>query len=517
MNTEAPPPEPHPERDAAFDVVVVGGGGAGLVAAVRCAELTRKRVLVLEKSSRCGGNTNLGHLFTIRNSRMHRAAGYPDRREEHAERLFRAGKGELDRELVYRATYALSDMFDWLCETSDIERYCRLTPFEKGSMMSEASSWGAEAFVDFPKRTLNVKSTDHSMGPGWMGSYVIQAMLRRCRELGVTVWTEHRAAELLTDERGVFQGLLAADPGGKTRVRARACLLASGGFSNSRELVDRVRPGFYQGYPTHTFTVASCTGDAIGMVEAIGGKIDWEHIKIPMFGPTHHPYPFSSVMMARQPEMVYINLTGARFCDESTCCRPSMECDIMEQQPGKAGYAVMDSRTAEYLGNRLVRESGDAEYRRCMEPWRAQLEEECGWDRAAQKADTLEELADRMGVDRAAFAAEMARYNQFCAEGRDLEFGKPSQALRPIQTPPFYALFLARFNEGAEGGVVNDAHLRVLRTDGTPFSGLYAAGDCCRGLLKREDEGGKFGEMAWAMASGYMAGQELAGYLEGEA
>ena len=81
-----------------------------------------------------------------------------------------------------------------------------------------------------------------------------------------------------------------------------------------------------------------------------------------------------------------------------------------------------------------------------------------------------------------------------------------------MEQGPFYALFLTRFNEGAEGGLVNDDNLRVLDREGTPFPGLYTAGDCCRGLIKTSDEGGKFGEMGWAMASGFLAAQEMADY-----
>ena len=69
--------------------------------------------------------------------------------------------------------------------------------------------------------------------------------------------------------------------------------------------------------------------------------------------------------------------------------------------------------------------------------------------------------------------------------------------------PPFYALLLTRFNEGAVGGIVNDDNLRVVKEDGQPFAGLYAVGDCCRGLSRPDDKGGKFGELPWAMASGY--------------
>lgn len=515
VNTEAPQPQAHPRYTLTCDAVVVGGGGAGLVAAVRYADLTGKKVIVLEKARKPGGNTTLGHNFILRNSKVHTAAGYPDHREEHAKRLYEAGKGELSWPLVRKATYAVTDMFDWLYDHSDLEQHCKLVRFaDVDPGMAAFMSWGAEAYVDFPVRTANVKSTDHSMGPGWMGTFVVENMLRRCRELGVEVLTEHGAKELLLDEHGAFQAVLADDPGGETLVEAKCCLLASGGFSNSKEIMDRVLPAFNEGFPTHTFTMAANTGDAIHMVEKIGGAIDLEHVKIPLFGPTHHPFAYSSVCLARCPEMMMVNLLGRRFTNEGDPGDPGRRLGPMEDQPEKRGWAVVDTPTLELLGDKLIRGdmAGPPVDEECMRPWREQLEEECTFDLAAKKADTLEELADKMGVDRQGFLDQVAEYNRCCAQGEDTQFGKNPAALRPVEQGPFYALFLGRFNEGAEGGLVNDDNLRVLDTQGKPFPGLYTAGDCCRGLLKPSDEGGKFGEMGWAMASGFLAAQEMADY-----
>lgn len=515
-NLDAPEPEAHEPRTLAADAVVVGGGGAGLVAAVRFAEQTGKKVIVLEKARKCGGNTTLGHNFILRSSKVHSAAGYPDHREEHAKRLYENSKGELSRDLVYKATYAVTDMFDWLYDHSDLKDHIELVRFaDVDPGMAAFMSWGAEAYVDFPKRFMNTKSTDHSMGPGWMGSFVISSMLERCKELGVQVYTEHAAKEILLDGQGAFRGVLASDPGGETVVEAPVCLLASGGFSNSKEIMDRVLPAYNEGFPTHTFTVASCTGDAIKMVEAIGGDIDLEHVKIPLFGPTHHPFPYSSVMLARCPEMMMVNALGKRFTNEGDPGDPGRKLGPMETQPNKIGWAITDTPNLEYMGGKLMRGevAGPPVDEFCMRPWREQLEEECTLDLAAKKGATLEELAEKMGVDTETFKAQVERYNSFCAAGVDGEFGKRPEALKPVAEGPFYALFLCRFNEGAEGGLVNDDDLRVLRTDGTPIPGLYCAGDCCRGLLKESDEGGKFGEMGWAMASGFMAAAEMADYL----
>jgi succinate dehydrogenase/fumarate reductase flavoprotein subunit/NAD-dependent dihydropyrimidine dehydrogenase PreA subunit len=516
VNTEAELPASHEPVTTSADAVVVGAGGAGLVAAVRLAELTGRRIVVLEKAVKAGGNTTLGHNFILRNSKVHRAAGLPDLREEHAKRLADNSPG-LSRPLIRRATFAVSGMFDWLYDTSDLKDYIELVYFKNlDPGMADFMSWGAEAFVDFPRRSFeNLKSTDHSMGPGWMGTFVIKNMLRRCDELGIEILTGCAAQEILLNEAGNFRGIRAQGKGGDVTVYADSCLLASGGFSNARDIMDRVLPEFNQGFPTHTFTMAAMTGDAIRMVENIGGDIDLspEHTKIPLFGPTHHPYPFSSVVLSRCPEMVYINKTGKRFMNEGKPGGPGERRSPLEDQPDKIAWALVDELTLERLGKRIIADAArDPGYQKCMEPWRKQLEEECSRDLAAQKAGSIEALAELIDVAPKVLADTVNQYNAFCESGIDESFGKAESFLSKVAEPPFYALFLCRFNEGAEGGIVNDDCLRVLRLDGSPISGLYAAGDCCRGLIKADDNGGKFGEMGWAMASGFIAAEEMANY-----
>ena len=68
----------------------------------------------------------------------------------------------------------------------------------------------------------------------------------------------------------------------------------------------------------------------------------------------------------------------------------------------------------------------------------------------------------------------------FCREKADDDFDKPAPLLLPVENGPFYAVLLMRFNEGAEGGLVNDDDLRLVREDGTPFRGIYVVGDACQ-------------------------------------
>lgn len=500
----------HQPEETSCDLVVLGGGGAGLIAAVRYKLLTGKSVIVLEKAKKPGGNTTLGHNFLTRYSKRHAQAGMPDLREKAIESICEGGSGnELSKNLLRKAMYAQSDVLDWLFDLGDLEQRMKLIDLREQGM-SRGPFVFTPGFFDFPDRIENFDSTDHSMGPGWMGTWMIRKMIEQCKKLDIPILTQHRAIKLNMDANGKFQSVVAENPGGIKTVCARNCLIATGGFARNKEVLEKILPEFYEGEPVHSFTVASNTGDAITMAEDIGAKMDFEHVKIPMFGPVHHPYSFPVMQLVGSPRVIMVTLDGERFQPEDL--PPKMELKgPLEQVKGKVAFAVFDSDTLELLGAEMMeRTADDPGLHKCMTGWREELEYECTLDTPAKKAETIAELAQKAGIDAAGLEKEIAVYNSDCKKQKDSKFGKNSDFLNPIEKAPFYAVHLARFNEGAEGGIVNDDELRVVKKDGTPFDGLYIAGDPCRGVLKTDDAGGKFGEMPWAVASAYMVAENMA-------
>lgn len=499
-------PALHPPVDIAADAVVLGAGGAGLVAAVRFAELTGKKVVVLEKAARVGGSTTLGHAFVTRYTKFHRAAGMPDERAQAVEAIAADAQPGYPKELLRRAMYGLDDMFDWLTGFGGAEEEFEL--IDRRGLPQMGPFPHMPGLLGPRQRFLNVKSTDESMGPGWAGSFVVRKMMEQTERLGISVRTGTRAEHILTDEAGRFQAVTARDSGGDICVRARICLVASGGFSRSREIMARVRPSFYAGYPVHSFAAASNTGDAILMARELGAMLDLDTVKVPMFSPTHHPYTLSLVWLSNDPRMLMVNKNGERYYNEASMPGTT---GALESQPDMYGWAIFDAPTAEAMGVDLIERGSHTTVAEAMKRWKEDLAYECTLDQAAKKADTLEELAKLIRVEPAVLARTVAEYNAGCAAGED-RFGKPARFLSPCGTGPFYALFQGRFNEGAVGGVVTDENLRMLKADGAPFAGLYMAGDCCRGVLKKDDSRSKFGEMPWAMASGWIAAEEMARY-----
>ena len=129
-------------------------------------------------------------------------------------------------------------------------------------------------------------------------------------------------------------------------------------------------------------------------------------------------------------------------------------------------------------------------------------------------ADTLEELAQKMGVPTEAFTATVARYNALCAKGHDDDFYKLPNYLKPIETAPFFAIRCHMATDGVFGGLDADENGNVLN-HGVPMEGLFCAGDTIGN--RYINQGGEkiecINDFSWACASGFIAGESMAEYV----
>ena len=126
-------------------------------------------------------------------------------------------------------------------------------------------------------------------------------------------------------------------------------------------------------------------------------------------------------------------------------------------------------------------------------------------------AENLEDLADYIGLNAEALISTITNYNASCAEGADWNFFKSPENLIPLTDGPYYAIAGKLSTDGAFGGILVDSCMRVLTKDGTPFKGLYAAGDIASGRhivvdgIKRQ----VLNDMSWALSSGFLAGESV--------
>ncbi|MDD6022777.1 MAG: FAD-dependent oxidoreductase [Oscillospiraceae bacterium] len=491
---------PHEPRVLDCDVAVCGAGGSGLMAAVRLAQ-NGKKVIVLEKSRNVGGNTWYASGFHGHYSRLQQEAGEPDRREQIYEQLMKDTDNLLDPQLARNTIYATADMTDWLIEHCDCEQDFVLGPTPSGSMRLMYQN----------KTGTKYKRIDASIGPGGMGSFVIEKLMGQCKKLGLPVLTATEAKELIVGEDGAVIGVKAEDAGGQITVNAPAVIMATGSYSHNPEYLAKANPEIPNcPEPLHYFSVPTCTGDGITMCQKVGADIDWKNAKAMILGPAHHPYSFAAVCLTRENEVVLINRDGKRWASEVDNTM-GLRFKVLEQ-PGRMSWAIFDQGVMDKVAQRLTSGKGphsDPEHAEIISHYQEEIDQEATMDIPVKKADTLEELAVLMGVPVDTFVSEMNHYNEMCHQGKDTQFGKPAQFLLPMEQGPYYAFYEKLFQENAAGGMKIDPQTRVKNVNGDVIPGLYAVGDNSAGLLLGTGDYSDFLErtvsmFTWAMTSGYM-------------
>jgi succinate dehydrogenase/fumarate reductase flavoprotein subunit len=494
---------PHEDIYLECDVAVVGGG-TGLVAAVRAAQ-RGKRVILLEKAKKVGGNTNLAHGFFPVYTKWHERQGFKDMREEAILTLHERSGGIVDKDILRAAVYGSGYFFDWLCEYEETEKVFEIFPLGGAFAVGPIVSSG---LIDFPhRREENLKCRDQAIGPGWSGTFIKNLMLKECDRLGVRILTDHAVKSLISSDSGVVTGLVAEYPGGRTYVSCSSCILATGGLGRSDEKLRRYFPGFMESEtPIHRFSVPTDTGDGIDLAGALGAEIPEDRMFCSIFGPAHHPFSYVVYRLMLDPRCVYINLKGKRWKDE-TGGLMGERLKIFDQ-PNAVSYGILSQSLVDAIAEKYRTDPAFRHEAWLYEDYQKEIDEEEALGLPIKKAGNLRELAEKMAVDPKTFEAEIQRYNQFCVQGKDADYGKDSSHLSPIDgTGPFYAFYGQCFSEGAFGGLRVSAKTEVLKANGEKIEGLYAIGDATSAIQIRGSLA-VISELTWATASAYIAGGE---------
>ncbi|GAB4268206.1 MAG: flavocytochrome c [Deferrisomatales bacterium] len=415
------------------DVVFVGGGSAGLSGAVRAAELGL-RAVVLEKLGSCGGDALMAAGFWVAaETPYQKAQGIEDSQEAFYRYLVDYSahrcQPELIRVLVERAAANLA----WL----------------EAQGLSFSPQVQAHGVTTVPRVHQNEG----------MGARYVNVMKGRAEELGVDLRLQTGAKELLV-EGGAVVGVVAEGPGGEEwELRARGVVLTTGGFGKSPELVARHSP--YR--KRHAMVCAGwARGDGIRLAEQAGAEIADTQVAIGYKAemPGTSALTMRSFYLILATDYVVVNRQGRRFVDESVW--NAHFAHALNTQTDATGFVILDE--AMRTGNPFhdfSKEIGSGKVRR---------------------GDSFAELAGAAGLPVEAFSETLERYNRFARAGRDEAFGKAAASLKPLESPPYYAVEIVPLVLNTVGGPRIDAGARALRPDGTPIAGLYAAGNNAAGF-----------------------------------
>ena len=489
------------------DIVIVGAGGAGMTAAIAAVE-AGKDVVIIESQAMVGGNSvrstggmnatktpaqdenefaeSAGVEKTLETAAAEWAdneaitalaatvaeqwaeyqanpVGYFDSVELMELDTLIGGHGTNDPALVEALCSNSADAIAWLAE--------------QGIELTSVSSFGGASVkrihrpVDAEGKTISV------------GSYMIPLLEAKCKEADVAFIMNTTANEILTDADGAAVGVVATDnkTGATVTVNAGAVILATGGFGANLDMVVEYKPdlaGFM------TTNAPGAQGQGIDMAVAIGaGTVDMDQIQI---HPTVEANTAALITEGlRGDGAILVNAEGNRFTDEVGTRDVVSAAEIA--QTGSYSWLIIDQAMVDassviqgYIKNGYT-----------------------------FSGETYEELAEAIGVDPAAFAATMEKWNAAVAAGVDEEFGRTSFA-NPLDTAPFYAIKVTAGIHHTMGGLTINPQTQVLAGDGTVIDGLYAAGEVTGGVHGGNRLGGN--AVADFVVFGRIAGEQAAAY-----
>jgi succinate dehydrogenase/fumarate reductase flavoprotein subunit len=555
---------------AAFDVIVLGSGAAGLSAAItaRAAGLS---VLVLEKTDVFGGSTAVsgGAVWIPGNAGM-AALGHDDSREKAMAYLHATVGNHLRTDVVEAFLDEGPRMVRFLEERAGLRLIPRaISPDYKpeldGAMQGGRSmdpepfdgrQLGAlfpalrspyASFLVFGGMMVNRKDIDallsatrswqgfrHSLGLlgryaadrlRWkrgtrlvMGNALAGRLLLAAQQAGV-VLRRSVAVEALQQRDGRVTGVVVRENGTPRVVAANVgIVLATGGFAQNARLREKYLP---HAEMHRSMSPEGNTGDGIALARTAGaamqedyaGPAFWAPVSV-LRGKDGSETVFPHLIMDRQkPGLMAVNSAGRRFVNEATSYHDFVEGmhRTHNEAPCIPAWLICDKNFLRTYGMGLVRPGGPS-----LKPFI-----NAGY---LVEAPTIAALAARIGVPAGALADSVARMNEAARTGVDPEFGRgasvydrylgdplhqPNPCLGPIEAAPFYAIAVWPGDIGTAAGLRTDARTRLLDAAGQPIPGLYACGNDMASIM-----GGAYPAagitLGPGLTFGYIAGQELA-------
>lgn len=488
------------------DVVIVGAGGAGMIAAITAAD-AGKKVVLIEKQAMVGGNS-------VRATGGMNAADTPEQdsnkftEEAGVEKTLKTAAEKWANHPVITAL-AKTVREKWDAYKAKPEGYFDCVELmELDTLMgghgindpvlvetlvkntAPAVAWLKTVGIDLPSagaaggasvkrihRPLNEEKKVVSVG-----GYMIPRLEKACKDReNITILMETKAEHILTKDGKVAGIFATASNGDRITINAKAVVLATGGFGANLKMVARLNPAL-EGFMTTN--APGIDGAGITMAEELGAAtVDMKQIQI-------HPtvqYDSSNLITEglRGDGAILVNINGKRFIDEVLTRDVVSKAEIA--QPESYAWLIIDQKMADASLNIKGYISKGYTF----------------------KGDTYEALANEIKIPADVFAKTMNDWNGYVKARNDPDFGRTS-FIDPLDTAPFYAIKVTPGIHHTMGGLRIDGQTHVLRADGSIIPGLFAAGEVTGGVHGGNRLGGT--AVADFVVFGRIAGQEAAKY-----
>ena len=499
---------PVEDVEATYDVVVLGGGGAGLTASITAAQNGAKVILV-EKAGSLGGNTLIaGQGFN---------ACDPERQAntEMSEALLGQLKSYLDLDPADFGAFAevletvKGQINDYIASGSttlfDSPELHMLHTYMGGKRTGldgtviepdlelartfatnalDALEWAESIGAQWNDTTSTILGAMWPRSHGLANGNVITILTDAAKANGVEIVTDTRANELIVENGKVVGVKATTSEGANVTLHANSgVVLATGGFSANAPMVveyNNYWPGLSDTMPSTN--APTITGDGIVMAKAVGA--DLVGMGFAQLMPSSHPVDgslFSGIWGSAETQ-VFVNKEGKRYVNEYA------ERDVLSKaalaQTDGIFYIICDNKIAKNADVAGMEAKGNVVV-----------------------ADTLEELAEKLGIPADTFVETIERYNSFVDAQKDDDFGKPLFGEK-IDEAPFVATPRSPSLHHTMGGVKIDTNTHVISTEGNVIDGLYAAGEVTGGLHAGNRLGGN--AMTDFLVFGRIAGENAA-------
>ena len=456
-------------KELETDVVVVAAGLSGLAASVAAAE-SGARVITLEKASNTGGAANMGMGPAAAGSPVQKASMIEVTPGELFRRHMFYTHYQVDARLVRDYYFKSGDTIAWL-QDMGVE-FHSVRPAFRARERTRAYADG--------EYTWHVVQPEDGSEPGPRAATTMTKRLtERALDLGVEFMFETPGKELITNDEGAVCGVKAVDKNGEEIViSCSSVIVATGGFGANAKMIKETM-GYNWGENLFSFAIPGMDGDGFNMCHAVGAGHTPVTMEI-MYQLPDNMNHFYVEGAFRQPTY-WCNRLGERFMPEDEIFNTTFVGNAINHLPGKVAFAIFDSKMLKRwkkFGPDIVSHVHPHDlYEGFDEQWERDLQE--GYEPIAQ-ADTLEELAEKIGIDPEGLLANVEEYNQMCAEGHDSLFEKEREFMQPLEKGPFYVCKQYIGAYGTLGGVLVNHNLEVMNDDYEVIPGLYCVGtDAC--------------------------------------
>lgn len=283
-----------------------------------------------------------------------------------------------------------------------------------------------------------------------LGSSIVKVMFKALKEKGVAFYPNTKALDLVL-KSGVVTGVKVRSGNEEFVIPTKNVILATGGFAHNQKLVKKFAPE-WAGLPTTT--AVGSTGDGLEMAVEYGAKTAYTDV-VRMNPSVHSENGVNSSLGAARAEGgIMVNLDGKRFCNDYYPDYTQLS-RWLQKQKGSIAYIVIDNKAMK--ASKRLQGFKDKGY--------------------FLQADTLAELAKKMGVPPKALEETAKRYSEFVKNGKDLDFGRQHNLTLDFSQPPYYAVKTQPGIQVTLGGIDVNNNMQVIKKDGGFFPNLYAAGE----------------------------------------